>query len=139
MMTACWIIIATFSARRDGEIDELRDDSLKGNLQTGWYLKFYIEKTLRRNEPIPVPLLVVSAINALKKLSSAARNMTGDRRLLTRLDESGTPRSFEAARHLDDFAKHVNVPQYEPPRVCRRPQLLRGWGYDEQDDEQVLA
>ena len=27
----------------------------------------------------------------------------------------------------------------EPPRLSRRPQLLRGWGYDEQDDEQVLA
>jgi hypothetical protein len=24
---------------------------------------------------------------------------------------------------------------HEPPRVCRRPQLLRGRGYDEQDDE----
>ena len=27
----------------------------------------------------------------------------------------------------------------EPRRVCRRPQLLRGRGYDEQDDEQVLT
>jgi len=27
----------------------------------------------------------------------------------------------------------------EPPRVCWRPYLLRGWGYDKEDVEPVFA
>jgi hypothetical protein len=27
----------------------------------------------------------------------------------------------------------------EPPRVCRRPYLLRGWGHDKEDVEPVFA
>lgn len=38
-----------------------------------------------------------------------------------------------------DDRRAIDTKETEPPRLCRRPQLLRGWGYDKQDDEQILT
>lgn len=45
----------------------------------------------------------------------------------------------QAGIHREYVVKRRCGETNEPRRVCRRPQLLRGRVYDEQDDEQVLA
>ena len=40
-----------------------------------------------------------------------------------------------ATHLLTDPSKHLT----EPPRLCRRPQLVRSRVYDKQDDEQILS
>ena len=45
-----------------------------------------------------------------------------------RTTEAGGPRGYDGGKKV-----------FEPPRVCWRPYLLRGWGHDKDDVEPVFA
>lgn len=112
--TACWIIIAAFTARRAEEINDLRAGCLRGSDEMGWFLHIYIEKTLQRKEWIPVPSLVARAIHRLVELSEPARKQSESDVLLQWLTPEGAILHLNVGRHLDDFATAVGVPQHTP-------------------------
>jgi len=112
--TACWILIAAFSARRAGEIDDLREGCLRGDDASGWWLHVYIEKTLQRKEWIPVPGLVARAVETLSSISASARQQTGTDRLFQWRRPDGKVGRFNISRQLDTFAAAVKVPLQGP-------------------------
>lgn len=114
LATACWILIAAFTARRDEEIDGLTTGCLEGDEQDGWWLDVYIEKTLQRQERIPVPGLVAAAVNLMTTISEPARRQSGDERLFQWQAPEGRPVWLDVGRHLDDFASAVGVPEHRP-------------------------
>lgn len=112
LATACWIMIASFSARRDREIDDLRSDCLVGNDRDGWWLSSFIGKTLQRDELIPVPPIVARAVQALKALSQTSRIQSGTDAIFQWLNPTGRIVQIDVGRYLDKFAAHVNVPAH---------------------------
>ena len=76
---------------------------------------------------------VVLITGASGFIGSAIIRRLAEEYTLVGLDRAGPP-DPPAPAHAVDFDLSS-----EPRRVCRRPQLLRGRGYDEQDDEQVLT
>lgn len=114
LATACWILIAAFTARRDEEIDALTNGCLEGDEQDGWWLDIYIEKTLQRQERIPVPGLVATAVNLMMQISEPARQRSDDNRLFQWQSPDGRLVLLDVGRHLDDFASVVGVPDHRP-------------------------
>ncbi|OYT93516.1 MAG: hypothetical protein CFE43_01940 [Burkholderiales bacterium PBB3] len=114
LATACWILIAGFSARRDDEIDDLRFGCTSGDASSGYWLDTYIGKTLQTNEFIPVPTLVVKAVEVLSSVSAMARGQTGTNNLFQWIDPDGQLRKIDVGRHIDDFAAEVQMPLHTP-------------------------
>lgn len=112
--TACWILIAAFTARRDKEINDLRDGCLRGDDDSGWWLHIMIDKTLQREEWIPIPRLVVRAVKAMTTISAVARRETGSDHLFQWLGSSGNSMRLDVSSYLDGFAAAVETPLHVP-------------------------
>lgn len=78
LVTACWIPIAAFTARRYEETIELGPDALSGEDVDGWFLDCLISKTTRQRESLPVPLIVARSVQVLSDISLPARKAGAD-------------------------------------------------------------
>ena len=121
LAAACFVLIATFTARRHDEILDLEADCLRGNDKDGWWLYIYIEKTLQRKEWIPVPHVVARAVELLLELSREARRETGTHELFQwlspfSLDGEGNVFCLQPHAVMDSFADHVGVPLHQPKK-----------------------
>lgn len=113
LATACWIVVATFSARRDMEIDGLQAGCMHGNDEDGWWLNTHIAKTLQRKDFIPVPAIVARAVECLEAISAEAREATGDQKLFMWLDPAtGLAVDVDCGKQLDRFADLVEIPNH---------------------------
>jgi len=113
LTTACWIIIAAFTARRADEILDLREGCLLGDESTGWWLHVYINKTLQRKEWIPIPFLVVKAVETMSLISAKARLETKTDSLFQWKGSNGKVVRLDGTSRLDKFASLVEVPPHK--------------------------
>ncbi|MGO8235286.1 hypothetical protein ACC806_03620 [Rhizobium ruizarguesonis] len=112
LTTACYVLIAAFSARRAFEIKELYWDCIKGDEENGWWMNVYIAKTERQRTWIPVPGIVARSVEVLRSLNNEpAVGEPG--KLFTWLDPM-LDRLVELKPQLDinDFAKLVGAHEH---------------------------
>lgn len=98
LATACFIVIASLTARRKEELGQL----VAGCYDDGW-LSVYIEKTSQRMDSQPVPPLVGKAIDILEKISGEARELYKTDSIFVLLDKSTELIEYDPARYLNRF------------------------------------
>ncbi|MGR9457143.1 hypothetical protein ACU8V1_14365 [Rhizobium leguminosarum] len=120
---ACYVLIATFTARRTEEIKLLERGCLAQNGKNGWWMKVYIEKTEREETLIPVPDIVAKAVKVLRQLSGDG---DGDPKgLLFDYIDPVLKRTVTLApeEYLNAFAASVSASEY----VDRETKETRTW------------
>ena len=124
LMAACAIVVAAFSARRKMEVltikggeptDEdkvLRAIFIDQNNEP--WLWCWIEKTYQKWDRVPIPEVVVKAVEVLEELTSATRKKNGSRNLfeLESLTMEGICK-FDFRHSVNAFADYVQVPPLE--------------------------
>lgn len=106
---ACWILIASLTARRAEEIAELEPDCLVGNDEVGWMLRVYIAKTEKQKSLIPIPRLVVRAVQTMLALSEDARTAGDKNALFLKFNRNGDVIENRIGRKLDLFCETFGV------------------------------
>lgn len=107
LATACFVVICAFSARRHSEVDSLREDE-KLAVYTGdpgrRYLTIWIEKSRKKWDQVPVPEIVVLAIELLRRLGAGASMKSGRKLLFQFLRWTGTADVFHGKYLVPEFA-----------------------------------
>lgn len=118
---ACFIVAGALSARRRVELLTLRKDAIRGSRKTGFWMETYIAKTKRKQELVPVPEVVVSAIRLMVRFGTYVRK-TANKFIfaLRRFDNTrGVARDDRLGkldRCMDDFAKITGNPYVAGPK-----------------------
>jgi hypothetical protein len=115
LITACWVIIAAFTARRYEETLALDEASLRGSDEEGWWLHCHISKTTRSKEWLPVPIIVARSFNLLCLISAPAR-ANGASSLYSWIMPTGLGRAkvreISPRLSLNDLASAVGTPMH---------------------------
>jgi integrase len=121
LVTACYILIAAFTARRAAEIKLLEWNCVAGNDEAGWWMKIYIVKTERQQTWIPIPSIVARAVKALSALNN--KPTTGDEGELFRYYDPSLEALVDVRpeKRLNEFAKLVGAHEHANDNGDKKP------------------
>lgn len=110
--SACYVLIAAFTARRTEEIRLIERDCLAGNDQFGWWMKVFIVKNHKNKTWIPVPNIVAKAVKSMQNLDFQC-NLAPTDPLFRFFDPILNRVShFHIHLTLDNYASSVNACSY---------------------------